>query len=140
MFPEPNLLNIQTILTMKSELTVKCGNCGYQFIANTNWCGGRRRDDNVKFWSENCVGIRDDATLLPLPCLVLNPNAHILASLIFYPGHAVLSRTTLFVFHMFMFLLNMHPPFQTFPLHPYVSFELSTIMTLERGKNPNKQM
>lgn len=54
--------------------------------------------------------LRDDATLLPLPYLVLNPNSHIFASWIFYPGHAVPSKTTLYVFHMFMFLLNVPNP------------------------------
>lgn len=63
--------------------------------------------------------LRYDATLLPLPSLVLNLNSHIFASLIFYPGHAVPPRTTLCVSYVHVFIE--HPQFQTFPLHLNVS-------------------
>lgn len=58
--------------------------------------------------------VGDDDTFLTLPYLVLNPNSHIFASLfIFYPDHAVLSGIALYVFHTFLFLLNI-PNFKLF--------------------------
>lgn len=77
--------------------------------------------------------LRDDAAFLPLPYLVLNPNSHVFASLILknYGGHAVPPRTTLYVFHMFMFLLNI-PDFKLSLYILYWHFK-------GEKKNKNKQ-
>lgn len=124
MFPECNLLNNSDYTYYESRTIPKRGNGGYQFIANTNVSGGGRGDDDTKSWSGNCVGIERCRTFA-IPYLVLNPNSHIFTSLIFYLDHAVPPRTKLYVFRMFIFLLNI-PNFKFFLyiLMPLLNFIL----------------
>lgn len=80
--------------------------------------------------------VGDDATFLPLPHLVLNSNSHIFVSfLIFCPGHAVPSGIALFVFHTFLFLLNI-PNFKQFI---YIqSFHYTGTLTGEKTNQTKK--
>lgn len=115
-------------IIIKTELYWNTATVVTTFIANANESGGRRGDNDAVLTSgqRTIQDFRDDATFLPLLCLVHNCNSRILSSfLIFYPSHAVHSGIELYVLITILFLLNI-PNFKLFPhiQMPVLNFKL----------------
>lgn len=114
----------QTILIMKTT-ALRHSNYGYHIHCKCKWKWGKKRWwCSVESVQRTDQELADDATFLPLPCLVHILHIFILINF-FYPSHAVPTGIALYMFEKALCLLNF-PNFKLF--HPNACFELSTLM------------